>query len=163
MLAVIKSWIWGVLGASILTGIAVNLTPKGKVRTVLYLTCGTVMVISLVRPVLGFDMDVYAINMAEYRESAEALTEAFASENDRLEGVIIEEGCEAYILDKAQVFNLEIEDVRMCAKRGDDGLWIPYEVFLVSPGGEAWKLRDNIEAELGIPPERQHWSNVDEH
>ena len=67
MTELIRTWILGVAGAAVLTGLALCLTPKGRVHSVLRLVCGAVMVIALVAPVLRFDFSSYAMDLARYR------------------------------------------------------------------------------------------------
>jgi hypothetical protein len=162
MTELIRTWILGVAGTAILTGLALSLTPRGRVHNVLRLICGTVMVLALISPVLRFDFAAYSLSLAQYREAAEGIAAGAAESTDRLSRTIIEEECAAYILDKAQVLGVTCSAVTVSVKWGDGGCWYPYEVYLEAQGQESAKnsLAGIMEAELGIPCERQHWSCI---
>ena len=140
--------------------ISLSLTPRGRVRNVTKLVCGIVAIITLIKPAVGFDFGAYSLNLARYREAIAGREEKLHNANERLLRTIIEEECAAYILDKAQVLSARAELVAVTAKWGVEGFWYPYEVRLKLHGGEREKelLSGLIEAELGIPWERQYWS-----
>jgi hypothetical protein len=160
MMDIIRNWIIGVAGAAILTGIAISLTPRGRVHSVLKFVCGIVMVLSLVKPVMDIDFTVYSSSLAGYREKADILGLEAEETRDRLSRTIIEEECSAYILDKAQVLGLDTVSASVIAKWGDEGWWYPYEAYLEMKGPKDQKnsLMRLIEADLGIPVGRQYWS-----
>ena len=155
----LRDWIMSLCGVAVVSAIALGLTPKGRVRNVTKLVCGLVTVIVLIKPVLGFDFSAYSMNLAEYGAAAETGANNLQDTNERLLRAIIEEECAAYILDKAQVLSLDATSVTVTAKWGDENAWYPYEAWLTVRGGEAdrERLRNAIEADLGIPGERQHW------
>lgn len=165
MIDMIRGWLLGIVGAAILSAIAMSLTPKGRVRDVTRLVCGIVMALSLIQPVLKLDFDAYSLNLSEYRGAADSITDSIQENNDRLSRLIIEEECAAYILDKAQVLGLTAVTASVTAKWGDEGCWYPYEAMLDIQGAQSDKdrLAAIIESELGIPRERQSWSTENEH
>ena len=73
-----------------------------------------------------------------------------------LERTYIEEQCAAYILAKAGQVGAEVESVSVRAQWDDGALvWYPREAVMTGRYSEA--LARAVEAELGIPPERQSW------
>lgn len=160
MIDLVRSWVIGVAGAAVLTGIALSLTPKGRVHNVLRFICGIVMVLALVSPVLDFDFEAYSINLSRYRDEAAAIETGATETTDRLSRMIIEEECRAYILDKAQVVGLDCTSVSVTVKWGDEGCWYPYEAHVEAQGPEGPKnsLMGLIESDLGIPRDRQYFS-----
>lgn len=68
---------------------------------------------------------------------------------------LIEERTAAYISDKAKALGLSVA-VRVETKTGDGGVPAPWAVRLTGTESEA--LASYIEGELGIPRERQVWS-----
>ena len=160
MTELIREWVLGVFRVSLLSAIALALTPKGKVQKVLRLLCGAAMAIALISPVMGFDFDSYSLSLARYRELRDSAAAAASETSQRLERVVIEQECAAYILDKAQAMGLDVTSASVSAKWGDSGCWYPYEVKITVPGGEKLSgLAGVITSELGVPEERQYWSD----
>jgi len=157
----IRTWILGLTGAAVITGLALSLTPKSRVRSVMRLVCGAVMIIALIKPVLEFDFETYSVGLAQYRADMDRITAAARETSDRLQRTIIEEECSAYILDKARILGLDCTVAAVTVKWGDEGYWYPYEAHLQIKGPDQQKnnLAGLIEAELGIPRGRQYWSN----
>jgi hypothetical protein len=161
VMGLLREWIMGLAGAAVVTGLALSLTPKGRVRSVMRLVCGAVMIIALIKPVIEFDFDAYSIGLARYRADMEHITASARETSDRLQRTIIEEECSAYILDKAHILGLDCTKAEVTVKWGDEGYWYPYEAHLQinGPQEQLNRLAGLIEAELGIPRERQHWSS----
>jgi len=157
---IIGQWVMGLAASALLTSLALAVTPKGRVRDVLKLVCGAVMVIALVSPLLRFDLASFSINAERFREELGAVQDNVSETGKRLTRDIIEKECAAYILDKAQVLGLSVQRVSVTAKWGDEEVFYPYEARIEARLDEAQKgaLSRAIEAELGIPPERQFWN-----
>jgi hypothetical protein len=160
LMEAIRNWIIGIAGAAVLTGIALAITPRGRVYSVLKLVCGIVMALALIKPLMNLDFEAYSRSLAGYREQADAIGSEAGETQDRLSRTIIEEEYAAYILDKAQLYNIEAFTVKVNVKWGDEGWWYPYEAYLDMTGPEDSKksLMRIIESDLGIPAERQYWS-----
>ena len=75
--------------------------------------------------------------------------------------VVIEQECEAYILDKAALHGITCR-VKVTCKAGEEGVWLPWAVEFLEPTSESGRniLTRIAEEDLGIPPQRQ--SFVDE-
>lgn len=160
MTELLGQWIIGLAGAALFSAAAMALTPKGRVRDVTRLVCGVVTALALISPVKQLDMSLYSMNLAQYRQELEKKTEAVTQAGNRLSRAIIQEECCAYILDKAQVLGMDVGNVSVTVKWGDEQeLWYPYEVSLEGAADSAGRqaLARTIEAELGIPEERQVW------
>ncbi|MCD7749971.1 MAG: hypothetical protein LUH42_07960 [Oscillospiraceae bacterium] len=152
-----KDWIMGIVAASVLRSIAMALTPPGRVRSVTGLVCAVVCALALVSPVLEIDLDDLAVGLAEYEQMAEEVVSQSEEETKMLNRAYIEEEYEAYILDKAAETGVAIETVSVTARWDDEAMvWYPWQAVL----GAAYDgtLSQTIEAQLGIPAERQEWS-----
>ena len=73
-----------------------------------------------------------------------------------LDRTYIEQACGAYILTKAAEADLAVDDAAVLARWDEDGLvWYPWSVTMDAPFHEG--LSAAIEANLGIPRQRQSW------
>ena len=175
MIDFLREWIMSITGASLLCAGALCITPAGRVRKVVQMLCGVVMILALIRPVLGFDISAYSASLAGYRERMYQIENNIEETNNRLSRSIIEEECSAYILDKAHVIGLDIT-AAVSAKWGDEGFFIPNEVYIQGAQdsqdaqgaqgaqgaqiaqADRRELESVIESDLGIPAQMVHWS-----
>jgi stage III sporulation protein AF len=158
-----REWVRAIAGTAMICAAASALTPKGKVRNVVRLVCGVVLIIALLNPLLGKSLPGLSLDMAEYRKRAEDIIGAAEEKENGLSRSIIEDELAAYILDKAKSLDVEVWSVEVSAKWGDEGCWYPYEVYIIAelPLREKYLLSNSIEAELGVPEERQYWSGYE--
>jgi len=153
-------WIRAIAGAALICAAATALTPKGKTKNVLKFICGIVLICAMVNPIIKQDFPSMSLEMSKYRSDADDIIASAEEKENKLSRTIIENELEAYILDKAQSLNMQLESVEVSAKWGDEGCWYPYEVSITAniPQRERMLISNCIEAELGVPKERQNWS-----
>lgn len=161
----LRSWIIGICAGALVCSVARAIAPKGGSGNAVRLACGFMTVALLIGPMKNFDFEEYALRLGEIRaDGGEYADEAISSGGEHIKAVI-EQRCEAYILDKATELGVENVSVAVSAKITDGGKYpYPYSVEL---GGEAdgeqrKRLSSFIEGELGVPDERQYWSGEDE-
>ena len=154
------SWVRAIAGAALICAAAGALTPKGRVKGVLKMVCGLVLILSILQPLVGSDLGSMSLDISEYRRQAEEITGSAAQKENGLSRAIIEEELNAYRLDKAAGLQIPLQAVSVVMKWGEGDCWYPHEVSLtgVLPLREKERLTAEIEAELGIPRERQYWS-----
>ncbi|MBQ1769054.1 MAG: hypothetical protein IIZ91_08050, partial [Oscillospiraceae bacterium] len=114
--------------------------------------------------VLSFDYSEFSKEAARYRQElgeSAALGEEKAEVRTRF---IIESKLDEYILDKAEELELSDLSVSVRCEWAEEGFWYPTGVEIIGNAPEKAKerLKTYIEAELGIPKERQLWSTGDE-
>jgi hypothetical protein len=160
----LRSWILGLAGAAMVTAAAMTVTPEGKVKKIVALICGLMTVIALIKPFIGLDYTNFSKFLTQYRNDAETFSSEIANENENLTRRIIEERCQAYILDKGKSLGISDLDVTVTAAWSEEGYWFPVGANLVTNADTLTrgKLSDCIEAELGIPQEELIWSMNDE-
>ena len=160
----LRSWILGIVGAAMLAAIAMTITPEGRVKKVVSLTCGVAMIIALVRPVTGFDYTGFAKSLTRLRQNAALFSEDASDTNEKLTGLIIEERCAAYILDKGTLLGINDLAVSVSAKWSTEGYWYPSGATITTSANQEFrdKLSYIIEAELGIPPGELIWRMTNE-
>lgn len=144
---------------AILSAAVTSICPEGNVKKICSLTCSVVMITAAIKPLAGFDYREYSAMLAQYREMGAALTESSEELESRLNRLVIERECAAYILDKARDIGVEISEVRVLASWSMEGFWYPSSAELYSAQPEAAKaaLGDIITQELGIAESEQHW------
>ncbi len=156
-------WVRAIAGAALICAAATALTPKGKVKSVLKLLCGIVLITAMINPILKRDFPNVSMDMSEYRKQADEIIGKSKEKENSLSRTIIEGELETYILDKAKSLNAPLQSVEVTVKWGDEGCWYPYEVRLKAdiPEREKNLISNSIEAELGVPDERQYWSGYE--
>ncbi|MDO4750219.1 MAG: hypothetical protein Q4A39_05185 [Eubacteriales bacterium] len=154
-----RAWISGLSGAAVLGAVCVLLTSTGPVRSVTKMMSGTVLALAFLSPLVKLDMETFSLSTAQYREEAAVLTEEARELQERLSRIIIQEEYAAYIWDKAQSLGLTSGQAEVMVRWGGD-CWVPDEVMLTFSGSEDKRnaLANLVEAELGIPKERQYWN-----
>ena len=97
---------------------------------------------------------------ARYGEEARRTAEGGQEEARELNRSVIEAECAAYILDKAEALGLEACEAAVQADWDAEGFWVPRRCSVRRTGGYDAALSAAIEAELGIPAERQEWGEL---
>lgn len=160
MTELLGQWVRGIAAVAVICGAALAVTPKSKVKNVLKVLCGVVLIIALIRPFIDSDSAELSMDMARYRAQADAVAKNAEEQKTNLSRSIIEQKLESYILDKAQSMEITDLEANVILKWGDEGFWYPYEIELKtnSAAGDRNKLSSFVQGELGIPESRQHWS-----
>lgn len=156
----IASAIRQLCAVSILCGAALSIAPEGVVKRVLEIVCSVVVISAVFQPLIGLDLTAYALELARTQELEAELEEQGTELNDRLNRLVIEERCGTYIMDKAQELGVELSGVWVTARWSLEGYWLPWSAELTGEAGDEQRaqLAGKLEAELGIPAERQQWS-----
>ena len=152
-MSVLTEWLRALVGSAVFCALALALCPEGRPKRVLRAACGVVMAAALLSPVVELDMQALPEAIARYGEAARAVADGA----DRLNRTIIERECAAYILDKADALGLSASEASVTARWSEEGFWYPWECRVSCAEGGRAALSRAIEAELGIPPERQSW------
>ena len=139
MMEAVRAWLTSVVLVSVLLSAAQSLIPPGTVRKAAGFTGGLILLLVLLRPVLGADLEHLELDFDHYQAAVEERQEELADTQTEAMASIIAEQTEAYILDKA----------------GELGLEVPWSAELTGSWSQA--LASALETELGIPAERQVW------
>lgn len=151
-----KEWLQGIVAASVISSLAMMLTPPGRVRWVTRMACGILCSLAIVSPVLKLDMEVLSVSIAAYEQAAQKVMEEAEEESKMLERTYIEQECAAYILSKAEENGVPLGRAGVSARWDDEaGVWYPWSAEL--EGDYSPRLAVLMESALGIPAERQTW------
>lgn len=156
----IHQWLRAVTFTGIVCSLAYMLMPEGRVKRAMQVICGIVMCIALISPIAKLDMNSYSKALSQYKIDAESIARDGEEYSKNLNRAIIQERCEAYILDKAAEQGVKLAEVSVLARWSDEGYWYPYEAQICAdaPQSAQARLSDIIEATLGISCERQIWN-----
>lgn len=159
MTEAIQSWLLSMIGIALISAIASFFASSGSMKRVLKLIGGVAMAAALISPLLKFDFAAYAGSLQLYHNQLSWDADAAEETENRLNRTIIESECSAYILDKATQLGVPLSEARVTVQWSTDGIWYPYAVTITQPGGAEKNaaLSGIIEADLGIPSERQEW------
>lgn len=157
----LSKWIYCVICASVVCAVCSAIAGEGKIKKSLEFVCAVVIVAALLTPIAGFDFDGYSMTLAKYEAEAKEIADEATEKSDLLNRKYIEEEYAAYILDKAVLKGISPKEVNVTVKWSTDGYWYPTDAEIVLSEADMAKdnsgLKNIIEAELGIPIERQVW------
>lgn len=153
----IKDYFLSVIASATICFIAISLTDKkGVISQVIKMICGLFMIIAVVSPLRSFRFDNlngYFNDITQRADDAVLYGESLAQEEMT---AIIKEQVEAYILDKATAFRM---DVRVEVGMSESNPPVPEKVMFkgnVSPY-EKRRMEQIVSQELGIAKENQLW------
>ena len=156
MMESLRAWLLSLAGAALLTALAAMFPTSESLRRIVKLIGGVALTCLLFSPLVSFDYDSYAAALQDCRVSV-STDGAVSDTSERLQRTVIESELRAYILDKADALGISAADAAVTARWSEEGFWYPWESRVSCPEGGRAALSEAIEAELGIPPERQSW------
>ena len=154
MMGAVREWLTSIVVVTMLLSVAQSLIPEGGIRKIASITGGLVLLVALLQPILGADLERLELRLEDYETAIEKRQEELAEAGEaELQGIIAERTA-AYISEKADTLGLSVTaEVR--TEPGPDGVPVPVEVELRGQPSE--ELAAYVEHELGIPRERQVW------
>ena len=160
MAEALRAWLNAVIYTGVICGIALVITPGGRVKKAMTILCGAAMCVAFISPLAGIDPSGYSETLAGFKLEAEAFASQGETYSKNLNRTIIEDECEAYILDKAENLGVRLDEVDVLAVWSDEGYWYPSEATIKGSFSRAQRARMSsyIEAELGISTDNQQWS-----
>ena len=154
MIGAVRVWLTSIVMVTLLLSVAQTLIPEGTIRKIAGFTGGLILLVALLRPVLGADLERLHLDLGDYERASEERQEELASAGNAELKALIESQTAAYISDKANALGLEVT-VRVEAEAGADGIPVPAAADI--QGARSEELASYMEQELGIPRERQSW------
>jgi len=148
---------------SLLCSVAHSLAPEESGKRAISFVCAVVMLAGCLSFLRSPDWEAYALELGQLR----AREERYLRENEEklrsLDRRVIEAEYGAYILDMAAERDLALKEVKVQAQWSMEGLWLPSSVEITGEAAreERVMLEKRIEAELGIPRDRQLWRTED--
>ena len=152
MIAALREWLTSIVVVSVLLAAAQSLLPEGTVRKIGAFTGGLILLITLMQPLLGAELE--ALQFSDCRASVEVRQRELEQAGEAELTELIERQTAAYIWDKADALGLSV-GAEIRAEKGPEGVILPVSAVLTGPYSEV--LSVYLERELGIPRERQVW------
>jgi hypothetical protein len=145
---------------SVICGLLLHLAPEGTVRKAMAFASSVVLLACLVQAIRGLDLESYALSLSQNREREQEFLAHSEETRDALDRLVIEREYGAYIMDTARLLQVPLQSAEVEARWSTEGLWIPYAAKLIGEPDEEGKaaLTSRIQADLGIPAERQSWA-----
>lgn len=148
-----RTWLFGIVAASMALSILYALLPKGAILTAAKCAGSLILILVMLRPLVTLRVEDLEFSYDVWEEKTTEQTEQLAQDNLSSMEALIEEECSAYISEKAAQLGVTATAEVFCEVR--DGVPFPAEVTLNIPYHKT--LSDIIAADLDIPYERQHW------
>lgn len=145
---------------SVFCGASLRLAPEGPVRRVLSVLCTAVLLLCVLGGVMALDFDSYALEQGALREQEQRFRLSAEENRQRLDRLVIEQELNSYIQNKAEQRGLRVPQLETELIWRTEGLWVPHALSAsyVGSAEQAERLAEELEAELGVPRERQRWS-----
>ena len=152
MIEHVRQWLTSIVAVSMLLSVVQSLVPKGSLRRVSSFLSGMVLLAVLLAPFPGLDLT--DLEVPDWQGETEKVRRKLAADEESALAAGIAERTEAYISDKAAALGLEVQ-AHVQTETGADGVPLPWRAEV--EGVYTEELAQWMEAELGIPRERQDW------
>lgn len=160
----LHNYILTLICTAFLCSIALILTPDSRAKKAVAVVCGITMITAIILPLVKIDFSEYSKSLAGYRINAQKYADNGSENRENLNRLYIEEQCQAYILDKAEFYGIDVSSASVIAEWSNDGYWYPVSAKIQCncSDTEKSKLEAMIEADLGIDRDNQEWSCANE-
>ena len=160
MSELIRNWLVGITGASMLLAIAESMVPEGNGRKIVNLAGSLVLVLVAIGPIANFDVGLLTEEMKMFESEVQNRSEELTVKEDFLYENIIEEKTVTYILDKASELGIYCE-ASVSVAWDEDGP-APHSVVIKGScdHDQYLALSELIEMELGIPRALQRFEEA---
>ena len=152
-----RTWLFGIVAASMVLAILYALLPKGAVLTAAKCTGGVLLLLEVIRPLLQWTPGELQSTYEAWGDTIQQQTEDYTQTNQAEMETIIQRETAAYISEKAAQLGLTCQPEVICQLR--DGVPFPVEVVLDIP--EDSGLAQLIADDLGIDRAHQHWRETE--
>lgn len=147
---------------AIFCGAALRLAPEGSVRRIMSVLVSAVLLISIFRFFGIHPTEELFRGLGKQQEYERRFAAQAQERRQGLDRLVIEEELRTYILNKASERGLQITGIRLEMRWQTEGCWLPWSVTMTGSGSESERraFQRELEAELGVPSERQQWVDV---
>jgi hypothetical protein len=149
-----REWLLGIAGAAVIGAVALAITPAGAVKKVVRLGTALLLIVAVLRPLTGWRLDIDDI----FDQSVTAA--GIEKTGQELLSGLIADRTAAYIVNEAQAVGLAVIVSVEC--RLGENYPEPWSADIRCDRPEHAKsaLAGMISGDLGIPPERQRYTET---
>ena len=158
MMEALREWLTSLVAVTLLFSVARQLMGEGSIGKIGSFVGGLLLLVVVLDPLPGLDMEKLAPSMEAYTQAVEAELETLESANRGEWAGLIESRTAAYISEQADRMGTPVT-VRVRTELSQGGVPVPSGVELTGERTQA--LTVWLETELGIPEERQVWNHED--
>lgn len=155
----LRSWLLGVIAASLLTAVADSLMPEGAVKQTGKLACGLVVLFAVLSPLMRLDPHQMEEWLEDYAITQEEQKTQLAQQRSEQMKTVMEERFAAYISDKTEALGAVCR-VRVECEAQEPDVFLPVRAELTGnwdPEIRA-QLERLLEEDLGIPLKQQSYT-----
>lgn len=151
-----REWLLGIAGAAVIGTVALAVTPSGAIKKVVQLGAALLLIVSVLRPLIGWQGVTDLENSLNESVTAAGIEK---TGQELLSGLIADRTA-AYIVNEAQAVGLAVVVSVEC--RMGESYPEPWsaEIRCGRPEHAKSALGRLISGELGIPPERQRYTET---
>lgn len=153
-----RSWLFGIVAASMALSLLYALVPKGAILTAAKCTGSLILILVMLRPLVSLQIEDFAPSYDYWDSEITAQTEEMTEDNRESMEALIEAECATYISEKGRQLGLSVQAEVECEVR--DGVPFPVAVTLDIPYHAA--LSKSIAQDLDIAPSNQHWQEYED-
>lgn len=161
MIGAVRAWLISLISISLFLALAQTMIPAGSLRKIGGFIGGLLLIVALIRPILGVNLENLTPGLESWTEELEQRqAELESNQAGALESIIVRR-TQAYIWDKAEKLGLtdEIQKIEIVTEMGTEGVPIPTKILISCISGKTYpELERFLSEELGIPAERQVWN-----
>lgn len=154
-----RSFLLELISLAMLTSAALLFADSERMKSAVKLVGCVAMTTLLLSNIVHLDYSAYSSELR--KQSLREMPDLRQTQADaeRLDRLVIEEECAAYIWNKAEERKVEIVDVSVSLAWNSEGYWYPQKAVIRVPTGQHRDdlLSDLIWTELGIAPSDQQW------
>ncbi len=157
---ILKDWIIGVTYVSLIAGILIAVTPKGRIKHIVRIAGGMLLMIAFIKPLMTMRFGSFSSVFRAFKNDAQVYKEQFDSKNKTALHELIEKKTAAYILDKAGELGIAQCKISIALQTDNNDSIYPSEIWISAEASNNQRsaLSEIIESEIGIDRESQHWS-----
>lgn len=129
LMELLRQWLFGITGTTLLLAVADSLMPSGSVKQVGRLICGLLLLIMIVKPVLQLSQESLEEIGAGYQSQLTKQEKEMENYYNNQLKIIIEQNIATYILDKAMELGVRVQPFVVC-QLGEDDIFEPVSVVI---------------------------------
>lgn len=156
-MAWLRQYIGSIICVSLICGIVLSLVQEQGVKTILKLVCGMLLVLTVVSPLAGFDLDGFLAELFPSKLDSQTFTHEGENMARETMAELIKQESEAYILDKATSLYGEVA-VEIFVSGDEIPLPVSAEISGRIPPYGKRQLEEILQKDLGISKENVRWT-----